>query len=51
MVRRETLTSLESKESQVAAKNGIMPVQEIPEALVTTEHKGFADLEIEIFGG
>ena len=44
------LTSFESKESQVAVGEGIMPVREIFEALIATKYKGFVDLEYEIHG-
>jgi sugar phosphate isomerase/epimerase len=42
------LTSFESKESQVAVGEGIMPVREIFGALIATKYKGFVDLEYEI---
>jgi sugar phosphate isomerase/epimerase len=42
------LTNFESKESQVAVGDGIMPVREIFEALVATRYKGFVDLEYEV---
>jgi len=44
------LTSFQSKESQVAVGEGLMPVREIFEALVKTKYKGFVDLEYEIHG-
>lgn len=44
------LTSFQSKESQVAVGEGIMPVREIFEALIATRYKGFVDLEYEIHG-
>jgi sugar phosphate isomerase/epimerase len=44
------LTSFQSKESQVAVGDGIMPVREIFEALVAIRYKGFVDLEYEIHG-
>ncbi|MGA9671251.1 MAG: sugar phosphate isomerase/epimerase [Terracidiphilus sp.] len=44
------LTSFQSKESQVAVGEGIMPVREIFEALIATKYKGFVDLEYEIHG-
>jgi sugar phosphate isomerase/epimerase len=47
-VHMKDLTSFESKESQVAVGDGIMPVREIFEALATTKYKGFVDLEYEI---
>jgi sugar phosphate isomerase/epimerase len=42
------LTDFQSKESQVAVGQGIMPVREIFEALIATKYKGFVDLEYEI---
>src|SRR6202040_2925530 len=42
------LTSFQSKESQVAVGEGIMPIREIFEALIATNYKGFVDLEYEI---
>jgi len=42
------LTSFQSKESQVAVGDGIMPVGRIFEALVETNYQGFVDLEYEI---
>jgi sugar phosphate isomerase/epimerase len=42
------LTDFESKESQVAVGEGIMPVREIFEALIATSYKGYVDLEYEI---
>jgi sugar phosphate isomerase/epimerase len=47
-VHIKDLTNFESKESQVAVGDGIMPVREIFEALVATKYKGFVDLEYEI---
>jgi sugar phosphate isomerase/epimerase len=44
------LTNFQSKESQVAVGEGIMPVREIFEALIATKYKGFVDLEYEIHG-
>jgi sugar phosphate isomerase/epimerase len=43
------LTSFQSKESQVAVGEGIMPVPRIFEALIAINYKGFVDLEYEIF--
>jgi hypothetical protein len=43
------LTSFQSKESQVAVGEGIMPVPEIFSALIAINYKGFVDLEYEIF--
>jgi sugar phosphate isomerase/epimerase len=42
------LTNFESKGSQVAVGDGIMPVREIFEALIATKYTGFVDLEYEI---
>jgi len=44
------LTNFQSKESQVAVGEGIMPMREIFEALIATKYKGFVDLEYEIHG-
>jgi sugar phosphate isomerase/epimerase len=44
------LTNFQSKESQVAVGQGIMPIREIFEALIATKYKGFVDLEYEIHG-
>jgi len=43
------LLSFESKESQVAVGEGIMPIREIFESLLAIKYKGFVDLEYEIF--
>jgi sugar phosphate isomerase/epimerase len=42
------LTNFESKESQVAVGQGIMPVRKMFEALMATGYQGFVDLEYEI---
>jgi sugar phosphate isomerase/epimerase len=47
-VHMKDLTNFESKESQVAVGDGIMPVREMFEALIATKYKGFVDLEYEI---
>jgi sugar phosphate isomerase/epimerase len=47
-VHMKDLTNFESKESQVAVGDGIMPVRKMFEALVATGYKGFVDLEYEI---
>jgi sugar phosphate isomerase/epimerase len=47
-VHMKDLTNFESKESQVAVGDGIMPVRGIFEALIKTRYKGFVDLEYEI---
>ncbi len=44
------LTSFQSRESQVAVGDGIMPVREIFEALIAIKYKGFVDLEYEVHG-
>jgi sugar phosphate isomerase/epimerase len=44
------LTNFESKESQVAVGDGLMPVRSIFEALIKTRYKGFVDLEYEVHG-
>jgi len=47
-VHMKDLTNFESKESQVAVGEGIMPVRKMFEALIATRYKGFVDLEYEI---
>jgi sugar phosphate isomerase/epimerase len=47
-VHMKDLTNFQSKESQVAVGDGIMPVRRMFEALITTRYKGFVDLEYEI---
>ena len=47
-VHMKDLTNFESKESQVAVGDGVMPVRKMFEALVATKYKGFVDLEYEI---
>src|ERR1700685_911036 len=42
------LTNFESKESQVAVGDGLMPVRRMFEALIATKYKGFVDLEYEV---
>jgi sugar phosphate isomerase/epimerase len=42
------LTNFQSKESQVAVGEGIIPARGIFEALIATRYKGFVDLEYEI---
>jgi sugar phosphate isomerase/epimerase len=49
-VHMKDLTSFNSKESQVAVGEGIMPVRSIFEALIATNYKGYVDLEYEIHG-
>jgi hypothetical protein len=43
------LSNFQSKESQVAVGEGLMPVRKIFEALFTTKYPGFVDLEYEIY--
>ena len=47
-IHMKDLTNFESKESQVAVGDGIMPVQKMFEALVEIKYPGFVDLEYEI---
>ena len=47
-VHVKDLTNFQSKESQVAVGEGMMPVQKIFEALGAIKYKGFVDLEYEI---
>ncbi len=47
-VHMKDLTNFESKESQVAVGDGIMPVRKMFEALAATKYRGFVDLEYEI---
>jgi sugar phosphate isomerase/epimerase len=47
-VHMKDLTNFQSKESQVAVGDGIMPVRGIFEALIKTKYKGFVDLEYEV---
>jgi sugar phosphate isomerase/epimerase len=49
-VHMKDLTNFQSKESQVAVGDGIMPIRGIFEALIKTNYKGFVDLEYEIHG-
>ena len=42
------LTNFQSKESQVAVGDGLMPVRKMFEALIATKYQGFVDLEYEI---
>src|ERR1022692_486713 len=42
------LTNFQSKESQVAVGDGIMPVRKMFGALIATKYNGFVDLEYEI---
>jgi len=47
-VHMKDLANFQSKESQVAVGEGMMPVKKIFEALGTIKYKGFVDLEYEI---
>jgi sugar phosphate isomerase/epimerase len=47
-IHMKDLTNFESKESQVAVGDGMMPVRKMFEALIATGYKGFVDLEYEI---
>jgi sugar phosphate isomerase/epimerase len=47
-VHMKDLTDFQSKESQVAVGEGIMPVPKIFETLAVIKYKGFVDLEYEI---
>src|SRR5580692_5850020 len=47
-VHMKDLTNFESKESQVAVGDGIMPVRKMFEALFAIKYPGFVDLEYEI---
>ena len=47
-VHMKDLTNFESKESQVAVGDGIMPVRKMFEALIAIKYPGFVDLEYEI---
>jgi len=42
------LTNFQSKESQVAVGEGIMPVRAMFEALIAMKYEGFVDLEYEV---
>ncbi|MGA8345571.1 MAG: sugar phosphate isomerase/epimerase [Candidatus Sulfotelmatobacter sp.] len=47
-VHMKDLANFQSKESQVAVGDGIMPVRRIFEALIAMKYQGFIDLEYEI---
>jgi sugar phosphate isomerase/epimerase len=47
-VHMKDLTNFQSKDSQVAVGDGIMPVRKIFETLFAIKYKGFIDLEYEI---
>jgi sugar phosphate isomerase/epimerase len=44
------LTDFQSKESQVAVGDGLMPVRRIFETLIAMKYDGFVDLEYEVHG-
>jgi sugar phosphate isomerase/epimerase len=47
-IHMKDLTNFESKESQVAVGDGIMPVRKMFEALIAIKYPGFVDLEYEV---
>jgi sugar phosphate isomerase/epimerase len=47
-VHMKDLTSFESKDSQVAVGDGVIPMRKMFEALIATKYQGFVDLEYEI---
>jgi hypothetical protein len=47
-IHMKDLTNFQSKESQVAVGDGLMPVRRIFEALHAMKYKGFVDLEYEV---
>jgi sugar phosphate isomerase/epimerase len=47
-IHMKDLTNVESKESQVAVGDGILPVRKMFEALIATKYQGFVDLEYEV---
>jgi hypothetical protein len=47
-VHMKDLTNFQSKESQVAVGDGLMPVRNIFAALIATKYAGFVDLEYEV---
>jgi sugar phosphate isomerase/epimerase len=47
-VHMKDLTNFQSKESQVAVGDGIMPVRRMFEALIAMKYDGFVDLEYEV---
>jgi sugar phosphate isomerase/epimerase len=47
-IHMKDLTNFQSKESQVAVGDGIMPVRKVFEALIATKYQGFVDLEYEV---
>ena len=49
-IHMKDLTDFQSKESQVAVGDGIMPVRQIFETLIGIKYPGFVDLEYEVHG-
>jgi sugar phosphate isomerase/epimerase len=47
-VHMKDLTDFQSKESQVAVGDGVMPVRKMFETLIAIKYKGFVDLEYEV---
>ena len=47
-IHMKDLTNFQSKESQVAVGEGMMPVRGIFEALTAIGYRGFVDLEYEV---
>src|SRR5580658_8278693 len=47
-IHMKDLTNFESKESQVAVGDGVVPVRKMFEALIAIRYQGFVDLEYEI---
>jgi sugar phosphate isomerase/epimerase len=47
-VHMKDLTNFESKDSQVAVGDGVIPMRKMFEALIATKYQGFVDLEYEI---
>lgn len=47
-VHMKDLADVQSKESQVAVGEGVLPVRKMFEALIAIKYQGFADLEYEI---
>lgn len=47
-IHMKDLTNVESKASQVAVGDGILPVRKMFEALIATKYQGFVDLEYEV---
>jgi len=47
-IHMKDLKDIQSKESQVAVGDGILPIPKIFEALIAIKYPGFVDLEYEI---